>query len=889
MFKRLMFTVFLMLCFGKVSNAQLSPDWLDQVGSPSNANDGVLSIVRDASDNVYSTGYFSGTVDFDAGPGVSNLTSAGAYDIFIKKNDNNGNLVWVKRIGAVNNDVAFDIDLDPVNNVYLTGYFQGTAVDFDPGAGTTNLNSGGAANGGIFVLKLDLNGNYSWAVHMGGASFDQGYSLTVDNTGAVYTTGIFQGTVDFDPGAGTFNLTSSGAFNDVFVSKLSSSGAFIWAASFTGPEADAAYAIDLDGSNNVYISGNFRSTVDFDPGAGTFNLNSSGSKDIFVCKLDLGGAFQWAKKIGGTYDEDANAILVDGSSLYIAGKYQFACDFDPGAGLVYQGNNGGDDAFLCKLDLNGNYTWVKSWGSNFGDAATCISIDGLTNIYVGGFIAGTTDFNPSNAGTYNIIHAATDRDAFILKLDNSGNFDYARTIGATGEEYPYGIISNSSGDVYLGGYFEFTVDFDPGTAVNNLISLGGRDGFVVKYNPCTVLQAPTSIMGDTLVCANSTNTFYASVVLGAIGYNWFYPIGAGWTGSSNVDSIVLTSNSVGLGISVTAENSCGSSASTNLVVYIQNLPTAVGPILGTDTICSGDTTTYSASYSGFSSNYNWVYPSGWWGTNGGFTSHATAAGTSGIYTIYLNGSNACGTSPLASLDVVVMEFPTLSGSDVTICSGSQAFLEAATSVGNISWYESETTSIIVGTGINFTTPTLFSDTTYYVLANNYGCVNTPRYPIHVFVNPMPDVTVTQSFGYLSVAQAGAAYQWVDCDNSYTPISGANGSLFPLNVNGNYAVEIDLNGCIDTSTCVLIQDASINEQEANNLFVYPNPFVEKISIENFTGDLSYIEILSITGELIGSFNYFSNIDLSFLASGVYIARIYSSDYIVQHKIIKSNHN
>ncbi len=152
-------SAFLFLSFSaSIINAQLSPDWLHNVGGTN--NDGVLSIVKDASDNVYSTGYFSGTVDFDPGAGVSNLTSAGAYDIFIKKNDINGNLLWAKRIGAVNNDVAFDLELDPVNNVYLTGYFQGTAVDFDPGVGAANLNSLGSSNAGIFVLKLDLNGNY---------------------------------------------------------------------------------------------------------------------------------------------------------------------------------------------------------------------------------------------------------------------------------------------------------------------------------------------------------------------------------------------------------------------------------------------------------------------------------------------------------------------------------------------------------------------------------------------------------------------------------------------------------------------------------------------------------------------------------------------------------
>jgi len=369
------------------------------------------------------------------------------------------------------------------------------------------------------------------------------------------------------------------------------------------------------------------------------------------------------------------------------------------------------------------------------------------------------------------------------------------------------------------------------TAANNLISSGARDGFVVKYNPCTILPAPASIIGDSSICQNSTNTYFASIVPGAIGYNWSYPTaGVSWTGSSIVDSIVLTSSFFGLALNVTAENSCGSSASTYLVINIQNVPTVVGPILGPDILCAGDTATYSASYVGFSTNYNWVYPSGWSGANGAFTSLATAANTGGIVTIYLTGTNDCGTSPLASLDVPVLEIPTLSGSNVTICSGSQAFLEAGSTIGNITWHESDTSSTILGTGINYTTSPIFSDTTYYVMANNNGCINDPRYPIQVFVNPMPDVTVTQPFGYLSVVQTGASYQWVDCDNSYTSISGENASLLFLNTNGNYAVVVDLNGCIDTSTCTLVQDAGISETTTSNIIVYPNPLLIKYQLK-----------------------------------------------------------
>ena len=123
--------------------------------------------------------------------------------------------------------------------------------------------------------------NYAWAKRMGGASTDFALSIAVDGSGNVYTTGIFVGTADFDPGAGTANLTSLGSY-DIFVSKLDASGNFVWAKSMGGTGPDYGYAIAVDGSGNVYTTGDFQGTVDFDPSAGTANLTSAGDIDIFV-------------------------------------------------------------------------------------------------------------------------------------------------------------------------------------------------------------------------------------------------------------------------------------------------------------------------------------------------------------------------------------------------------------------------------------------------------------------------------------------------------------------------------------------------------------------------------------------------------------------------------
>ena len=141
----------------------------------------------------------------------------------------------------------------------------------------------------MFVSKLDSAGAFVWAKQLGGTDSDQANSVAVDSSGNVYTTGSFSGTADFDPGAGTTNLTSAGS-SDVFVSKLDSTGAFVWAKQFGGTGSDASNSVAVDSSGNVYTTGSFSGTVDFDPGGGTANLVSTGNGDVFVSKLSSAGA-----------------------------------------------------------------------------------------------------------------------------------------------------------------------------------------------------------------------------------------------------------------------------------------------------------------------------------------------------------------------------------------------------------------------------------------------------------------------------------------------------------------------------------------------------------------------------------------------------------------------
>ena len=286
------------------------------------------ALAVDASDNVYTTGYFPGTVDFDPGAGVFNLTSAGYNDIFVQKLDADGNFLWAKQMGGTSTDEGYGIAVDASGFVYATGL-----LDWD-----------------IFVQKLDFDGTLIWDRQMGGGSYDTGTAIAVDASGHVYTTGRFSDTADFNPGAGTDNLTSSGAAS-VFVSTLDASGNFLWAKQLGDISADNyKYDIAVDTLGNVYTTGSFVGTADFDPGAGEFSLTSAGESDIFVSQLDSSGDFLWAGQMGGAGDDEGHGIALASSGVvYTTGYFQDTADFDPGAGVVNLTSAGASDIFVSKL------------------------------------------------------------------------------------------------------------------------------------------------------------------------------------------------------------------------------------------------------------------------------------------------------------------------------------------------------------------------------------------------------------------------------------------------------------------------------------------------------------------------------------------------------------
>ena len=379
----------------------------------------------------------------------------------------------------------------------------------------------------VLISSLKLNAQtFEWAKSMGGTnSYSSGASITVDNFGNVYTVGKFQDTVDFDPGAGTYNLISVGDF-DVFVQKLDASGNFLWAKSIGGINTVTGNSITLDAAGNVYTIGNFKDTVDFDPGTGVYNLTSIGNYDVFVQKMDASGNFIWAKSIGGTNWDRGSSIVVDASGyVYSTGRFRDTVDFDPGAGTNNLIAIGSNDVFILKMDDLGNFIWAKSMGGNSYAYANSIAVDGSGNIYTTGVFQDTVDFDPG-VGTSNLISVG-DQDVFVQKIDVSGNFLWAKSMGGSGTSSSQGtsITVDNSGNVYTIGAYRETIDFDPGAGTSNLTSIGSNDVFVQKMDAlgnflwAKSMGGISSEIGKSIAVDGSGNIYTAGYFAGTVDFD----------------------------------------------------------------------------------------------------------------------------------------------------------------------------------------------------------------------------------------------------------------------------------------------------------------------------------------------------------------------------------
>lgn len=414
-----------------------------------------------------------------------------------------------------------------------TGWFTGSdSFTYRASDGTDYSNT---AKVSVLVIDPAPTG---WARTFGSTGSDIVHDVAVSSSGNVYMVGSFKGTVDFDPSSASSLHQSSGG-SDAFLAKFSLNGNLDWVRTIGGSSDDIAYSVAVDSNENIYVVGRFGATVIVDGPSGKF-LVSKGGTDAFIAKFSAAGLYQWAYSIGGPADDTGNSAGLDATgNVFIAGAFAQTVNFDPTGGTDNMIADNLQDAFVTKFSATGIYSWTATVGGMGTDVATGVAGDGAGNMYLTGYFSGSMYLDPNSSSHQ--VTSAGQSDMFVVKLSHDSSYIWGYAIGGAGEDRAMAIVSDSTGNVVLGGYFGQTVDFDPSSGVNVITSAGKADGFVLSLNATGNFRWAEGIGGsdddvvqDVALESASGNVYAAGGFTGTVDFDF----------GPTVDNITSNSNSL---------------------------------------------------------------------------------------------------------------------------------------------------------------------------------------------------------------------------------------------------------------------------------------------------------------------------------------------------------
>ncbi|MBN1989450.1 MAG: T9SS type A sorting domain-containing protein [Bacteroidales bacterium] len=439
-------------------------NWAKQAGGV--WEDSGEAICTDNQGNVYAVGKFSGIAQF----GDFSIQTVGGFDIYITKMDKNGNFLWAKRAGGNGGDVARGVAVDSEGNVVVVGTYRSN--------NNNNATFGHiqVSGGGLFVTKLDSEGNFLWVSRTDGNVAADGFAVDLDQNDNIYVTGVFQSTVTF--GNYTLNGTESSqgtAFDAAFITKLNNEGTFLWAKSIEVPEdgwlVARSYSIKADPEGNNYIAGYYDGTAIFGETTLDSYSDGTGSFNVFITKLNSEGEFVWANHATLPNDEAqaaayAHAIAIDSDqNVYITGEYQGTPKF--GTTVLAQPNY--INLFVAKLNSSGQFLWALGNGADNENWGSSIVVDNEGYCYVGGkwghWVYGYADEIQYSItfGSQTFTKNHTGPNAFVTKISSHGEYVWAKSVSTHGSpsgSYTNALAADNYNNIYATGFFLRTANFD---------------------------------------------------------------------------------------------------------------------------------------------------------------------------------------------------------------------------------------------------------------------------------------------------------------------------------------------------------------------------------------------------------------------------------------------
>ena len=804
--------------------------WQSTIPITSGGTAQVQDIATDASDNVYTTGYYNTSLIAPV-----SLTGSAADNTFLIRADATGAVTFSKKISGPSVK-AYRVAVDASGNMYIAGSLYGSTVLFDGFVPGTNFGGPSTTNPDAFIAKYSSGGSFVWVRTIGSAGRnDEILDMTLDGNGDIVVTGYISAdaSVTYKNAGGTqagnqATILSQGGtpgLLDVFTAKFASDGTFQWGFSLgSALGAEKGTAITTDALNNVYVAGQLFNTMDFDPASASSasiltEVSPQGSGDAFIAKYASGGTYVNVGQISGASVEQVNKMDIGSSGvLNVAGTFIGFIDADLRSGNTQNLTSAGTGRDILFASYNiSTFAPVfaqKIGASNIDDEALGIRATASGDIYMTGYFAGSSvNFNPG--GTALNLTSAGGKDIFISKYNSTGINQWGFGVGSTTDDQGAGMAFNSAGMVYAGGFYSGAAgDFNPGAGTSSLAAPTSINSYWSKYQECSSTPVIVTQPSGQTLCAGATITLTASVTGSSISYKWkkggVDVVDGGTISGATTTSLTITSSTAAdAGTYTCVATSCGNSVTTNNAVVVINTAPSITTQPTAQSVCSGTNTSFSVVVSGTLPTYQWKL-NGTAITNNATYSGAQAAtlniigataAQAGNYSCVITGT--C--SPVATSNTVALTISsgvtiTTNPTAVSACIGGNAtFTTAATGSGLTFQWQKNGVNLLNGGTISGATSTsliitgvVAGDATNYKCVITSACGSATTTAAILSLTSSPAITtqptaaqticVGQSATFSVVASGATSYQWkkggVDLVNGGN-ISGATTSSLVL--------------------------------------------------------------------------------------------------------------